>query len=320
MDLIDITKEVYEAKEKERKIYPVHSNRASELGHPCERYLVHSRLDWEKKILPSVETQFVFDMGNIIEKLAKDELEKAGFEIVEQHRPYEWRGYCITGYIDFMVKDKNGFVFPIEVKGLQNHDWDKLNCIEDFLQSKKLWIQKYPAQLTLYMLLSNKEYGAFYIKSKQSLKPKHIWVNLDYTFAEELLQKAKRINEYVKTKTYPERIPYDQSMCGNCPFSALCLQDVINQPAEFIDNQELNDTLDRIAEIKPISKEYDELYDKVKNVTKTVDKLIVNGNWILQNVPSQRTSYEVPEDIKKQYAVKVPVKRLVIEHLTKGEA
>lgn len=295
MNLPDITRLIYDAKEKERKIYPCHSNRASELGHPCERYLVYNRMNWQDKSLHSVETQFIFDGGNVIEKLAKEDLEKAGFEIIEQHRPYEWKEYQITGYIDFMLRDKEGFVFPVEVKGLQDIDANKLNCIEDFLQAKKIWLNKYPAQLTLYMLLSNKEYGAFYIKGKPSLLPKHIWINLDYTFAESLLKKAERINNYIKGKSYPEKIEYKEYICGRCDYAHICLPDTINQSANFIDSSEIEEKLIRREELKKMVSEYEELDEEIKDKFKGVLETVIGENWHIISKLQKRKSFTVPE-------------------------
>jgi len=306
LPLPDITKLVYEAKEKERKIYPCHSNRASEMGHPCERYLVYNRLNWNDKIIPSVETQFIFDAGNIIEKLAKEDLEKAGFEIIEMHRPYEWKEYEITGYIDFMLRSKDGFEFPVEVKGLQNYDVQKLDCIEDFLGSRKIWLKKYPAQLTLYMLMANKEYGAFYIKSKPSMKPKHIWINIDYTFGEELLQKAQRVNICVKNKTYPERIEYEGYICDKCPYAHICLPEVKNVGAKLINSPELEEKLERREELKDSVEEYEAIDKEIKDAFREIPEAFVGKNWQIIGKWREMNKIDtkaLPEEIKKQYTI-----------------
>src|SRR5438309_8002720 len=43
--------------------WPVRSNRASELGHPCERFLTYNRVAWRHARLPDVGLQYVFDEG-----------------------------------------------------------------------------------------------------------------------------------------------------------------------------------------------------------------------------------------------------------------
>jgi len=52
---------------KKPQLYPVHSNRASELGHECLRYLVYNRTRWQEKALPS---------PNLMLKLAKRAIAK----------------------------------------------------------------------------------------------------------------------------------------------------------------------------------------------------------------------------------------------------
>lgn len=283
----------------------------------CDRCNVYSVANWQDRKMFGVDVVLKLEEGNLKEKHIISELLTMGFQVLLQAEPVEIKnraGVMIArGKIDGKIKTDNKII-PFEIKSMSENIFNGIHTVDDF--KKKPYLRKYTYQLLMYMFGNNVEEGLFILECRNSWKL--IPIYLDYGKCEWILQKLERAHEHIQAKTYPDRILYDQSMCGNCNFSLICLQDVINQPAEMIENQELNDTLDRIAEIKPISKEYDELYDKVKNVTKTVDKLIVNGNWILQNVPSQRTSYEVPEDIKKQYAVRVPVKRLVIEHLTEG--
>jgi len=318
IELPDITKAVYDAKEKGRKIYPCHSNRASELGHPCMRYLVYNRINWNDKALPSVETQFIFDAGNVIEKLAKDDLEKAGFEIVEQQRPYEMKDLSISGYIDFKLRDKNGFVFPCEVKGLNDNDTRKLNCIEDFLESGKVWLMKYPAQLTIYMLLTNSEYGCFYIKSKPSMKPKHIWIHLDYTFAESLLQKAEKINKFVAEKKYPDPIEYNERICGRCPFSHLCLQPIENDGANFIDSAELEEKLQRREELKAVKEEYENIDDDIKGQFKEIPETFVGKNWRIFGKEIKKIRVDtkaMPAELRKPYENEVTEWRTTIQKI-----
>ncbi|KKK97523.1 hypothetical protein LCGC14_2651910, partial [marine sediment metagenome] len=160
----DIITPVYEKQKSKIKTYPCHANRASEAGHVCERYLVFARTRWEEKLLYNVELEFIFAGGRMVEKLALAEIEEAGFRLVEQNRPFSWREFNLTGHIDakILIGDENAgnsIAYPLEIKGLNQFDYDKLDTIEDFIMSKKSWIKKYPAQLCLYMLMSNIEYG-----------------------------------------------------------------------------------------------------------------------------------------------------------------
>ena len=45
----EIIGKIKEAKRKKIKNYPCHVPRASEIGHPCERYLVYSITNWQDR-------------------------------------------------------------------------------------------------------------------------------------------------------------------------------------------------------------------------------------------------------------------------------
>ena len=60
-----------ELKKSKVRIWPCHVNRASNLGHPCERYLVYSRTAWDKKAPHEWELQVVFDEGNNQERAGR---------------------------------------------------------------------------------------------------------------------------------------------------------------------------------------------------------------------------------------------------------
>jgi len=86
-----IVEKIIETKKSKIKGYPVNSNRASELGHPCLKYHVLSRTRWEEKSLHDVGLQFIFDMGNEIEEIVLKELAEAGIKVIEQQRSFQWK-------------------------------------------------------------------------------------------------------------------------------------------------------------------------------------------------------------------------------------
>ena len=199
---------IKEAKRKKIKNYPCHVPRASEIGHPCERYLVYSITNWQDKQPYEPELQFIFEGGNLIEDLAIRDLEEAGFKI---YRPEPDKAIAesrpqITGHIDIRVDFGDGKVYTGEIKGLNKYDFDSLNCLQDFFNSKKVWIRKYPAQLMTYLYIKGEERGFFYLKSIPGFQPKIIWIDLDYGYMEEILQKTERIENHIKNKTLPLQI------------------------------------------------------------------------------------------------------------------
>ena len=176
--LPDIAAEIHAEVQKDIQLVEPRSNWASSLGHPCSRYGVHRRLDWQRKPLHDTKTQMLFNLGKVIEQhVAKDYLERAGYTILEHDRPIaaEKTGMIsrlqIGGKLDFIARDDRrdrnpGFTFPVEVKTMMPYDWERINSIEDLLFSKKSWHKTYPGQLTLYLLGKDFEIGCFMMINK----------------------------------------------------------------------------------------------------------------------------------------------------------
>src|SRR5689334_21584856 len=109
--LPDIAAEIHAEVAKDIQLIEPRSDWASSLGHPCARYGVHRRLDWQRKPLHSTTTQMLFNLGKVVEKhIAKDYLERAGYTILEHDRPIstEKSGMIsrllIGGKLDFVYR------------------------------------------------------------------------------------------------------------------------------------------------------------------------------------------------------------------------
>ncbi len=288
--MIDVVQAVIEAKAKKIKLWPVNSNRASEMGHPCERYLVYLRTRGEDRALHDVNLQFIFDDGNLHEEGVLWDLQEAGFKIIEQQRPFEWKKYQITGKVDAKILDDDRAI-PIEIKSLNPYAWEKINSIKDMTNSKFVFLRKYPAQLTLYLLLDEEEEGLFILKNRSNGKLKQIPLYLDYDYAETLIQKAERINHHVEAGTLPERIPWEEGFCENCPFSHICLPPHEEKGA-LLDDPDLELKLDRRGELKPLVDEFNELDSEIKNRLKEIPEAVI-GNWIIKGKWIDKKEYTV---------------------------
>ena len=132
--MTSLVEKVMEYKAKKAELWPVRSNRASELGHPCVRYHVFNRTRWEERTLPTAELQMVFDLGNALEPVVLDDLRKAGFQINEQQRAFEWKEYQITGSIDAVIvaEDKT---YPLEVKTCSPYVFNAIKSAEDMTKA-----------------------------------------------------------------------------------------------------------------------------------------------------------------------------------------
>lgn len=298
--------------------FPVRSNWASKLGHPCARHAVHARLDWASRPPVSVTSEMIFRGGELLEQtMAKNYLEAAGYKIVRNNeRPDDktklFDQLLIGCKLDFVVEapPPAAFRFPIEVKTMQGHYFDKLDTIEDMLGSPKVWHQCYPAQLILQMLGGDFEYGMFLMINKANFDVKHIWVHLDYSFAERLLQRAKLINDHVAKGTYPDRIKYNPDICGSCDYSRVCLGDVERKELIVIDNAQLVEMLRKREELKKAKADYETIDEAIKEYFGGKEQQALVAEFVVRTMKRKRGEYSVKAseyfvvDIKKQAAPK----------------
>lgn len=292
-----LIEKVIDRKQAKIKLHPTHTNRASELGHPCERYLVFKRTRWQDATLHDVGLQFIFDEGNLQERAVIRELEDAGFQIIEQQRDYEWKEYQITAHLDGKLVLEGGAV-PLEVKSMSPYIFKAIQTAADLMNPRFPHLQKYLAQLQIYMLLSNTDKAVLLLKDKSSGQLKELWLDLDYAAAEALIQKAQRINRHVEAGIVPDPIPYSEKVCGTCAFLHICLPDVKRDALELLTDPELEAQLARRLELSPLADEYDDLDGILKEKFKEQQKVVV-GDWLITG------KYQDRKDGKKVWLTKI---------------
>ena len=279
--------------QSQARVTPQYANRASELGHPCLRYLVFLRTKWDQRSPYSVGTLLRFLEGQLHENAVIDLLRRAGFVIVEQQRTFYWEKYQISGHIDGKVMIE-GKTYPLEIKSVSPFIWPKLNSIEDMKRSKFMYIRKYPAQMMIYLLLDNSERGVMLLKNKSSGQLKEIWVDLDYDLAEEMVQKAEAVNRHIEEGTVPNPIEYDEEICGQCPFVHICMPDVFRHPIGISEDLELIEKLERWWELKPLAEEFRNLDADLSKAFEGVDRMLI-GDFLITGKWVERKAYTVPE-------------------------
>lgn len=290
--MIDIVGQVDLAKERKIKMWPCRSNRASEMGHPCERYLVYLRTHGNERLPHDLGLQYIFDEGNLHEEAVLNDLRKAGLKVIEQQRAFEWPEYQITGHIDGKVVEEE-IVLPIEIKSMNPYIWQTIDSLNDLLDSKFFWCRKYPAQMYLYLLMDNKEQGAFILKNKTTGRLKQIDVQLDFEYAESLLKKAENINKHIASNTLPEGIELDENTCGRCSFNHVCLPDRdFGDELKLSNDPVLLERLERRESLSAAYKEYQVVDKEVKGKLKEQPNLLV-GDFHITGKLIQRSGYEV---------------------------
>lgn len=305
MEIQEMNNKIKENKQSKIKLYPCNNLRASNVGHPCERYLYLSIKNWEDKKLYNETTQCIFDLGNKIEEYVIQTLKDAGFEVITPTvRAWKVEKPLITGREDLRIKLEDGQFYPVEVKGLSPQEWDKLNSVQDFLNSKRYYVRAYPAQLYIYMYQFGKEKGYFALCNKLTGEIKLIEVPFDYEYAEKILQKAERIYKCLEKNELPPSCD-DISVCEYCDLAHICTANIKRTETDIDTTGELDELIDKKQELAPAYREYSEINDKIKKTVGEREKVLSN-KYLFERKVIHKEGYTVsPRD-----EVRINVKRL----------
>lgn len=315
---LNIPEKLDEEAAKRIKAYPHPLNRASEAGHPCVRFLVLSRLQPGLKMLHDIGLQRIFDEGNLHEQAVLREIQNAGLKIREQQRAYEWKKFELTGHIDAKVADNSsGNYYPLEIKSCSPNVFAAIKNLTptEMISSKYSWVQRYPAQILLYCMMEGVEEGIIVFKNKTTGEKcqKNFSVNDHLEYLEEILKKLEAVNDYVKREELP---PVELSEeCKGCGFAKTsCFPDKDFGPGfDFISDSDLEAKLLRWEKTKDAANEHEELDKELKEHFK--GKSAIVGDFKIESKEYERTNYNVPAEIKKQYAEKSTFWRTSIERL-----
>ena len=302
MNANDINKALRESLEKQIKVYPCNNLRASNLGHPCERYLYLLLRHWDEQKPHDVGLQSIFNLGNSIEEYTIENIKRAGFEVITPTvRSWKIEKPLITGREDIRIKDENGELLPVEIKGISPFEFDKLNTVDDFMKSKRSYIRGYPAQLQTYMYYFAKEKGFFALTNKLTGETKFIEMPFDYEYAESLLQKAERIYAALDSDTLPEACE-DISVCESCSLAHIC-GECRRVPADIDLDEELDALIDRKNELAAAKKEYEQIDKEIKARVGERDK-VITGQYLITRSSFVKKAFTVPESVQYRVTIK----------------
>jgi len=284
-------------------VYPVNNLRASNIGHPCERYLYLLIRHWDEQDPHDYGLQNIFDLGNALEAYTIDKLKAAGYEVITPvTRSWKVENPLITGREDIRIKDpETGELFPAEIKGLSPFEWAKLNTVDDFYRSKRHYVRAYPSQLLVYMWRFEKEKGFFVLTNKLTGEIKVIDVPFDWDRADAMLKKAERIYAALADQS-GQTIPAacdDITVCEECPMRHICPTDHRRIEAE-IDDGELEELIVRKEELAPAYREYNDVADKIKLCVGEREKILTDTHLV-----------EVKQIEKKAYTVSARTERRI---------
>ena len=283
---------------KKINLYPRNQPIMSDIGD-CNRQIVYGVLDWDKKTLHDADLQARFEIGNLLEREIIRELMALGYDVVLSQQAVEIKhkdgSLLARGKVDgfFKVERQN---IPFEIKSMNPSVYEQVESVEDF--NKKPWLRKYIRQLQLYMYGNSIEYSLFIITDCLG-HWKILPLYLDYGDCEHLLQRLESIHENIKKKEYPERIPYNENVCGYCPFAHICLPDVMRSEAQILSDESLIADLEEREGLKKIKTRFEELDKSVKNRLKGIEKGLA-GNYAIVGKMQHRNGFTVePNDYWK---------------------
>lgn len=292
----------------EIKVYPCNNLRASNIGHPCERYLYLLIKYWDKQEPHDIGLQNIFDFGNSVEAYTIQKLKDSGLEVMTPtQRSWKVENPLITGREDIRIKDPDdGQLYPAEIKGLSPYEWERLNSIEDFYSSKRHYVRGYPAQLMVYCWKFEKEKGFFVLTNKLNGRIKIIEVPFDWNRADALLKKGERVYAALADctgRTLPDACD-DLSVCEECYMRHLCTAEHPRIEAE-IDDGELEDKIRRRMELSPYKKEYEAVDADIKALMCGRDRVLA-GQFLVEKQIIHKREYTV----KARDETRVTIKRI----------
>jgi len=275
-----------------RRLTPSPTNRASELGFPCDRYNWYARTSHEEAALPSRYLQSVLTFGSDYEHMLQERLGQAGYMFRRQQSAKVWPAYNISGTPEGDISWDLGATWMLyEIKGLHPSMWSKVSTWRDFLTMGPIYA-RYPAQGQIYMLLENVDRMVWLVGKKGTYEVKWLEMELDPDLAESYVRKAERINRMVENGPVPDRTD-DRRACEVCAFRLSCLPgEDHGEGAKWLDDPELLGKLQRRDELAVSVREYRELDDEIKAQVKGVPFAIA-GEWQIMGKEVSRKGYEV---------------------------
>jgi len=289
---------------REKKLFPCHVNRISQMGHPCLRYLYYCRTAWDKAAPTDDGLQGVFMTGTLlepqIEKIFTDigaacepPLRIVGTQISTKDKLLD--EYKISGTIDGFLQQRNGNGWEtlgvVDIKTSSVNIYNGLHGPESL--EKYPWTRRYKAQLMLYALAHNVERCYILFVNKNNLYDmKVIEFPVDMSYAESLLQKAEKVNNAVVAKDPPAKLS-EPAECTRCKFASLCCPDIdAGEGITVRESTELADALDLYDELLPFKKEFDTVDKQIKGML-TPGQSVIAGDFLITWKLTKRKSFTV---------------------------
>ena len=192
----------------------------SECGHECKRYLYYRHNGYTPSPIDGRVLR-LFQMGNLIEDQAIEDLTKAGFTLTDNQKEvtFEHNGITLRGHVDGVITGLLESSKPHlwECKSANDKSFKKLQKCKSY----KEWSSKYYAQVQVYMLGLKLDRALVWVESKNDSQVYTERVRIDTEYAVNLLQD---VFEAISQESPPERKCPSQSWYAAkwCDFADVC--------------------------------------------------------------------------------------------------
>jgi CRISPR/Cas system-associated exonuclease Cas4 (RecB family) len=307
--------------EEKRRVSPQVNIRASQIGSPaCQ--IFHSIVNWRYRKPFGQRVIERMEDGNLHERSVIDWLSAIGFDALGSQMDgcIEYYGKpIITMRLDTILNDRSTRERVLaEIKSMVGFMYDKVNTVDDLLQSR--WYAPYVFQVQAYLegfknQIQQKDFALLILKNKSNSAKKIISIPRDDEMIMKLKQKAHDIKQAIDgtakyKEVWLEANRANNGDCVECDYKVVCCP-TINADAielELDADWTLAEMLKARETVNAASKEFDRIDKKVKEClqkTKPFKRALV-GDFVIERKEGETTKYEYPEDVKKQFAKKVP--------------
>lgn len=297
----------------DRRNYRQDHPRASSISQ-CAREMYHQIIDWRSR--PEFEATLLqrFRRGHEIERLVVRELLEDGWDVEETQSPFEIKEehdgeeiIILTGHMDGRIG--YGVSKPVcEIKSVHPFYFTRVNCIQDYFDLGSFWA-KYPLQLLMYLYACDEPMGVFILDDCLG----HLKV-IECVFDEWLeetegaLKRCRAAAIGARDKCAPDFTDKPED-CRECwaRRAGLCFP-----PMDFsgaaaagcLVDEDLEVKLERLHELRDGYSEYAAIDRRFKATMKThgVGQYVC-GHFLIDTTAKDRTAYDVPPEVKKQYEV-----------------
>lgn len=276
--------------------------RASEIGHPCDRYLFFGRHPDHYTHAAPIDQGLasVFAEGDLHEADVVSKLVSWRFKVMGQQQ--EWRDpdpdVDITGHIDMLIahgEEGAETRYVVDVKSLHPNSFAMLRDLDDF-DHGPVWARKYPAQMRVYCHGFQTPAALLLLKNKATGEWRFVEVPADEDAVQALRERARRLTGNLRSGQIPEPCD-DRAICARCKWLVWCGPPVVNRENMTILSDDLGDLLDQAAAVEEQGRRWAKAMDEAKAQAKAAlpnGGCAVSGEWIIEVAKSEQNRAAVP--------------------------